>query len=410
MTARSALQRVLLYSHDTYGLGHLRRNLVLAAHLLSGDRPPRVVLASGSPVIDRIDRPRGLDCVQLPPVVKTGEGEYQSLDPSLGISLVRRARSAVLLDVVSRWRPDVLLVDHAPQGMKGELLPVFEALARCSPGTRVVLGLRDILDDPERVRATWRSEGVYDTLASVYDRILVYGSRDVFDLASAYRIPEPVASRLEYCGYVTGDRAARAVRPPGIAPGERYVLGTVGGGGDGTEVLTATARAASALGTASVLCTGPLMSRGERQRLERLASSLGRTVVVEHLRSVAQVAAGAQAVVTRGGYNSLCELVPLGVPTIVVPRARPRLEQVLRARVFAASGLVRVVDGDGHDLAGRLAGELAQAPARSASPTGLDLRGRERVVASLEELVGDRVTRFPAPPTVRRAEAVGAPA
>ncbi|HVA10376.1 MAG TPA: hypothetical protein VNG12_26990, partial [Acidimicrobiales bacterium] len=116
MSAPSSLSRVLLYSHDTYGLGHLRRNLVLGRQLLGGIRPPRVVLASGSPVIDQVSRPPGLACVQLPPVVKTGNDEYRSIDPSLSISLVRRARSAVLSDIVTRWKPDVLLVDHAPQG------------------------------------------------------------------------------------------------------------------------------------------------------------------------------------------------------------------------------------------------------------------------------------------------------
>lgn len=125
--------RVLLYSHDTYGLGHLRRNLVIARQLLGAARPPQVVLASGSPVIDQVPRPPGLVCVQLPPVVKTGEDEYRSLEPSLTISLVRRARSAVLSDVVARWKPNVLLVDHAPQGMKGELLPIFDELPHREP-------------------------------------------------------------------------------------------------------------------------------------------------------------------------------------------------------------------------------------------------------------------------------------
>ncbi len=126
MSTEAPLSRVLLYSHDTYGLGHLRRNLVLARQLLGGVRQPRVVLASGSPVSDQVSRPPGLVCVQLPPVVKTGDDEYRSVDPSLSISLVRRARSAVLSDIVARWKPDVFLVDHAPQGMKGELLPVFD--------------------------------------------------------------------------------------------------------------------------------------------------------------------------------------------------------------------------------------------------------------------------------------------
>ncbi len=407
MSTPTRLSKVLLYSHDTYGLGHLRWNLVIARHLLGGTRPPRVVLASGSPVIGQVHRPPGLVCVQLPPVVKTGDDEYRSIDPSLSISLVRRARSAVLLDVVTRWKPDVLLVDHAPQGMKGELLPVFAELGLRSPATKVVLGLRDILDDPERVRSSWQANRVYETLESAYDRILVYGDRDMFDLARAYQIPEPVASRLEYCGFVTGDRAQHPVRPPGLPAGVDYVLGTVGGGGDGVEVLVATAQAAAGAGVAAVLCTGPLMSEDDRRRLRSAVASLPRTVIVEHVHDLAAVVAGARCVVTRGGYNSLCELVHLGVPTVAVPRSWPRREQLLRARVFAARGLVHLVEEGGPGLARRLAGAVADV-AHTASPVRmrLDLSGRERVIASLERVVCDVTSTM----AVERPEVARVPA
>ncbi len=408
MTTHPRLSRVLLYSHDTYGLGHLRRNLVIAAELLHGPRPPQVVLASGSPVIDQVPRPPGLVCVQLPPVVKTGDDEYRAVDPSLSLSLVRRARTAVLLDVVRRWTPDVLLVDHAPQGMKGELLPVFDELPRVSPRTRVVLGMRDILDEPDRVRAAWRSAGVYETLESVYDQILVYGDRDVFDLAREYRIPSSTADRIAYCGYVTGDRTQLAVRPPGLPPGSEYLLGTIGGGGDGGDVLLATARAAVRTGIAAVLCTGPLMSAADRDRVRSATGDLPSVVVVDHLREPSAVAAGARCVVTRGGYNSLCELVRSGVPTIVVPRTWPRREQELRAEAFEARGLVCKVDESGPDLEGRLTRAVADLTAYGPVPAmRLDLDGRRRVVAALRLVVGgpgaqrvERLERAPEPAKV----------
>ena len=407
LPAHTPLHKVLLYSHDTYGLGHLRRNLVIARQLLEGPRPPRVVLASGSPVIDQMNLPDGLVCVQLPPVVKTGDDEYRAIDPKIGISLVRRARSAVLIDVIDRWRPDVFLVDHAPQGMKGELLPVFAALQSCSPRTKVVLGLRDILDAPERVVAAWRDGRVYETLEAVYDRILVYGERDLFDLGSAYRIPEPVASRLEYCGYVTGVGPERTVRAGRVALDEQYVLGTVGGGGDGVEVLMATARAAASSGLRSVLCMGPLMPETDRRRLRSLAATVSGAAVVDHLRDLSDVAAGARCVVSRGGYNSLCELVSMGVPTIVVPRAWPRSEQLLRARAFAARGLVDVVEDEGFDLAPRLSRVIATSTrTHGGSIRPLDMRGRERAVDSLRQVVGDH----PWNAEERRGAPVGVPA
>ncbi len=381
--------RVMLYAHDTYGLGHLRRNLAIASELLERRRGRRVVLASGSPVISSFPLPRGLSVVALPPVQKVAAEQYRPLDDRLDIGLVRRARSAVIGDVARRFRPDVLLVDHAPQGMNGELLPVFETLRRCCPETRIVLGLRDVLDDPATVRELWREQNVYETLGSVYDRILVYGSVDLFDVRREYAMPEQVAVRTSFCGYLHRDPLSRPAAPR-AAPDGRFVLGTAGGGGDGLEVLTATLEASRELDLACVLVTGPLMHPHQRRWLTEQAVGVPGASVVEFVSELAEVMARASAVVTMGGYNTLCELVGLGVPTVVVPRITPRREQAIRAELFARRGLVRLaLPGPG--LATRLTSAVAEAMAgseRASEP--LDLGGLAQLSQMLESEINDR--------------------
>lgn len=391
MTRSRSLQRVLLYSHDTYGLGHLRRNLSIARELLGMANPPRVVLASGSPVIGRVRLPAGLATVMLPPVTKTPQGEYRSLDRSLGISLVRRARSAVLLDVVSRWKPDVMLVDHAPHGMKGELLPVFDHIKRTRSATLLALGLRDILDEPSRVIDTWTADGVYATIEDVYDSVMVYGERDMFDLAERYGLSREIADRIEYCGYVTTPMPDAVDLPDEVSDGRPFVLAMIGGGGDGVEVLIDTALAAAAAGTACIMCTGPLMADADRQRLADATGHLKDVFSVEHLPEPAALAAKAAAVVSRGGYNSLCELIAIAAPTIVVPRSAPRLEQLIRARAFAERGLLEVVE-DSSELGVALPRLMADAPKANGAPR-LDLGGAQRTVAHLQRLVGGMLPR-----------------
>ncbi len=384
------LGKVLLYSHDSYGLGHLRRSLAIARRLLDHPHAPQVVLASGSPVLDRVERPERLITAQLPPVTKVGPEEYRPVDSNVSMSLVRRARSAVLQDVALRWRPDVLLVDHAPHGLKGELLPVFDAITSRKLGTRVVLGLRDILDEPSAVRDAWEAQGVYETLGSVYDQVMVYGERDLFDVAGAYAIPEPLASRIEYCGYVTSDRPTAAGRAPGC---RGYVLGTVGGGGDGVDVLIATLEAAGRIGMPAVLCTGPLMAPDDRHLLHQAIDRYRHVEasVLEHVQDLPALARGARCVVSRGGYNTLCELLALDIPVVVVPRVWPRKEQLLRARAFAERGLVQLVDPRQGDLAGRITASVAAAAARrSTARRPLDLTGAGRVVEVLARTVAGR--------------------
>ena len=386
----SAGARVLLYSHDTYGLGHLRRNLAIAGALLSGLPGCQVLLATGSTVADRFRRPTGLQVVKLPPVIKTGVESYDSREPGIPLSLVRRARSAVLVDVVRRWRPDLILVDHSPQGMKGELLPVFEAVAELPRRPRLVLGLRDILDDPGHVRSLWEAEGVYKTLSAAYDRILVYGQKEIFDVAEAYGLGEEEKAKLSYCGYVATPSRPAAL-PPEAVPEQPFVLGTVVGGGDGVEVLVATLRAASTLGIGALLATGPLMSTADRATLEIALARNPGAKVVDMVDDVAHVASGAAFVVTRGGYNTLSELAAAQVPTVVIPRAWPRMEQLLRAAAFSTRGLVEMVDpienADPDDLHRALIQAVGRLGAGVERPS-FNLTGLHAVTLEVRDMVG----------------------
>src|SRR5207245_706272 len=67
---------VLLYSHDTYGLGHLRRNTTIAHGLRQRAPQLHITLLTGSPVADQWPLPEGVSLVHLPPVVKVGPDEY----------------------------------------------------------------------------------------------------------------------------------------------------------------------------------------------------------------------------------------------------------------------------------------------------------------------------------------------
>src|SRR5215472_14109748 len=71
-------RRVMFYSHDTYGLGHIRRTLCLVGALLAHEQKAEVLLATGSPVIDRLAIPPGVRLVQLKPVVKTAAETYEA--------------------------------------------------------------------------------------------------------------------------------------------------------------------------------------------------------------------------------------------------------------------------------------------------------------------------------------------
>ncbi len=377
---RRAVRKVLLYSHDTYGLGHIRRNLAIAHSLLAREPSLQIVLLTGSVVSDRFELPRRLSVVKLPAVVKDGPDSYRPVDTRLTLGVVRRARTAVIADVARRFAPDVMLVDHAPAGMGGELLEVFRMLERERPETRVVLGLRDVLDEPESVLRAWSQQGVHDLLERVYDEIYVYGQRDIFDVGAAYQMRPAALARLRYTGYLDRSPAGGEAGAPVARP---FLLATAGGGGDGAAVLCAALEAGGRLGLATLIVTGPLIDGRQRAALDARVASTPRARVLTFHPSIGSLMRSASVVVTMGGYNSMCEAVSSGTPTIVVPRTWPRREQEMRARLFADRGLVDVVE-HGPDLADRLAALIdAGLRDRGRSARVIDLGGLERLVDGL---------------------------
>jgi predicted glycosyltransferase len=186
------VRSVLLYSHYTYGLGHLRRNTAIAHFLLKGDPELKVVLVTGSPFVGSVPMPAGVSIVRLPRIrrasaaVNVGAETYQPLEPGQTMPRLWAERAGLLASTLLRVRPDVFLVDHAPLGTKGELALALSMARETLPSTRVVIGLRDVLDDPEAVRQVWREQGIHEALETFYDRILVYGSQELFDSCSAY--------------------------------------------------------------------------------------------------------------------------------------------------------------------------------------------------------------------------------
>ena len=389
--------RVLLYSHDTYGLGHLRRNLAIAEHILLRCNPPfSAMLLTGSPVVSSWPMPTGLKVQPLPPVVKVSAEEYESRDSFKSFEAVKARREALILESIKRYRPDVFLVDHAPAGMKGELLRALAFIRKEMPATRCVLGLRDILDSAEVVRDLWREQDIYHLLEKSYDHVLVYGSRQLFDVVREYEFPKAVAAKTCYCGYITRNRSdiqASGLRQAVSRSGRPVILVTAGGGGDGYALMDGYLRALNEIvhGTAqSILVLGPLMGIEERQALEQAAAQQPDVQIIPYTTELAALIGSADLVVSMCGYNTTAEILAAKKPAILVPRAAPRAEQRLRATLLSNLGLVWVVQPEKNWVA-RLA-ELIQAALAGARPpqdkwNAVDLGGVHRVGDALGKLL-----------------------
>lgn len=390
--------RLLVYSQDGFGLGHMRRTSLLAGDFIAAEPGASALTISDSPLGHFFSAPNGHDYLKLPSIRKAGPGRWGSVSLSMAFSDVLELRRQIIRSTVLSYRPDIVLVDHMPHGAMGELVPTLEALE--SLPVRVVLGLRDILDAPATVRQRWHLEGAYEVLERYYDDVLVYGSQDVFDVAEQYDWPELLRSRVRYCGYVCADDEpavnvrTRARHLRGAGDGS-LIVAMAGGGADAYPMFDALVDAVPTLtaerNCSIVIVTGPFLPAAERLDLLRRARGLP----VRVLKSVSDTGAymrSADLVVAMAGYNTSVELLRLGQRALLVPRAGPSAEQQMRARLFAERGWLDWLppaDLDPESLGHAMLASLARPAGSSSSPPDLD--GLQAATAHLTSVVHDMV-------------------
>lgn len=386
--------RLLVYSQDGLGLGHLRRTNTLARRFLAACPDACALLVSDSPLGTFFGVAPNQDYLKLPSIVKSQPGVWRGASLPISGDDLLSLRQDLLTSAALSFKPDLFVVDHMPHGALGELLPTLEAL-RDTP-TRVILGLRDIVDAPEIVRRRWRVEGAYEALDRHYDLILVYGNQDVYDVAANYGMAPGVAERLHYCGYVCAPDQAhqtRRVRSRCLNGSERdrLIVATAGGGADAYPLMETLLQAMPAItaevSAALTIITGPFMPAPLRRALQEQANGSG-VKIRTSVQDVLSYIAAADVVVGMAGYNTTVEVLRMATPAVLVPRAGPSAEQRTRARLFGERGWVEVVEPEALSpvtLAERVLAALDhQRPVAEQAP---DLRGLDvavnRLVAEL---------------------------
>jgi len=186
--------RLLIYSHDSFGLGHLRRCRAIAHSLVERYKGLSVLILSGSPLIARFDFRARVDFVRIPGVIKLYNGEYVPLGLHIDIKETLAIRSSIIRHTAEAFAPDLFLVDKEPMGLKGEVmdtLPVMKDM-----GVTTVLGLRDIMDEPTLLRKEWNERDVMPVLQDLYDEIWVYGLSQIYDPLVDMDVPKPVRDKI----------------------------------------------------------------------------------------------------------------------------------------------------------------------------------------------------------------------
>lgn len=378
--------RILMYSHDTFGLGHLRRCRTIAHSLVENHSGLSILIISGSAIAGAFDFRARVDFVKIPSVIKLRNGEYTSLDKHIDIRDTIRMRESIIRHTAESFKPDMFIVDKEPMGLKGEIASTLAYLK--TRKTTLVLGLRDVMDAPRLLAAEWKRKDLIRKIDNTYDHIWIYGPENFYDPMIGLNVPQTMRDRITFVGFLKR-QALHDDLSTHKQDGD-YILVTTGGGGDGVALIRGVLAAYeqdSNLTYKALIVLGPYMPGKQRQEFFQKGEKLACVKVIDFDSRMEELIASSKAVVSMGGYNTFCEILSFDKPALIVPRTVPREEQLIRTKRAAELGMVDIllpVDADNPKEMAKALKALPNRPLPSERGSDFELDG----LTNLSEIVG----------------------
>jgi len=313
--------RVLFYTVNGLGLGHVTRLLAIARKLRGLLPDAEILFFTSSEAEDVVFR-EGFAAVKVPSKTLRARA---SIRPTTYARLLH----TVTLNVIAAFHPHVLVVDTFPAGAMQELLPVLRWDCRKVFIYRV--------QRPEVAQSTLMQSSL-----ALYDRIVVP------HVSGEVSIPMPEQADAVWTGPILiRDRTEAMTREAarellGLPKSGHVLYIAFGGGGDPAmdAALERTVQALHDCGTLLAVARAPL-HRGEIPRLEHV-------VPVVHY-PMAEALPAFDAAISAAGYNSAMELMHFGIPCALVPFPRQVDDQAERARALERAGAALCVEELGTD-------------------------------------------------------------
>ncbi len=350
--------RVLIYSHDSFGLGHLRRCRAIAHALVDQFKGLHVLIVCGSQIAGAFDFRARVDFVKVPSVIKLYNGEYTSINEHIDIAETIELRKALILCTAQSFKPDIMIVDKEPFGLHEELKPTLSFLK--SHGCVLALGLRDVMDAPHLLQKEWERKGMFAKIETYFDQLWVYGPEDFWDPLEGLTASQQMRNRVRWTGYLHREIPVSPSRGAVTIPPDALLV-TAGGGGDGADLFRQVIGAYAydkTLTNPALLVLGPFMSTEDREDIRERAAGIPVLSIVDFDNRMEALMDDCAAVISMGGYNTFCEILSLGKRALLVPRVHPRQEQYIRAKRAAELGLVDMLHPDQANDPARMAEAL----------------------------------------------------
>jgi predicted glycosyltransferase len=342
--------------NDNRGWWHTLRTLDIAAYLCKTLEGCSILVLTDLATIGRFKLAERVDYVHLPSL--NGKARSSALLPELNIEYgnVLKIRRKITESAIKTFRPDLVMLDDSlldfPHVLTTQKL--VSALADELPNAKIVCGLPDTVGEPEVVIRQWARNEVLTLLGRFADEILIFGTRQVFDAAKAYRMPESLAHKLVYTGYL-----ARRVAPPRHVRAEiskmnrglpMVILAPEGGTADESMIdayLRFLESKSDDPAVQSLIFAGPAIDSRGKHEIACRVQKLPNVVFHRFGKHLLHYVRFANLVICNGGYNMMCEILAHRKTAVAVPSLTEKPDDICRARLFQQRDMVTVMPPEG---------------------------------------------------------------
>jgi len=348
------ISRVLVYSHDSVGLGHIFRVLAVITGIRKWRPDLEFLVLTGSSIPHILMR-QGIEVIKLPGIK---QGMHRD-DPHLSPRYLHKTPLADILDLrkkiiartFSLYRPDAVMIEHYLAGLEGEIMPILKAKKgrRGTPDDFALVSLtRGIYKDKGALPETPGERALFHC-APLYDAIYVFDERDRIDVNQEYLGADAaMEAKIHYLGPILDKRPEEIPERQEIL--ERFrlkdmpiLLLCLSRYGDIRGILRRLLAAFDRLGLTNafqaIMIVDPYLDAV-------IAGDLRSDPLFRHVRflpffyPLVDLMKASEIIVCRAGYNTVNEVLMTGRKALVIPERHPSGEQERRARGLSSRNLI----------------------------------------------------------------------
>ncbi len=361
---RENIKRILVYTHNSIGLGHAFRTLAAITGIKKW-RPDIDFLVISGTSIQQIFFKEGIEVIKLPSIKLDIDHQDSPMHSrylsGFDLESIFDFRQSIIMKTFDFFQPDALIIEHNMTGQMSELIPLLMkkwmrkggpvdfALAHICRGIMKWIPLLQIpYQNPRH-----RSESI--NIGELYDFMYVLEDREVIDINKEFLGNDPdLEKKIRYLGKITnkvyGELPSREETFERFGLMDRKIILISLGRNNKVGVLAKSLlEALESTGLRAshqiVMVLDPYLDPELNLSIKDHPLSKG-VRFTSFLPDLVDLIHHSELVISRAGYNIVNEILLTGTKAILVPESHGGGEQEKRARSIQADNIRVLMEED----------------------------------------------------------------